>query len=564
MIRALLPKEHCDARYAAGLSALALLAICPPVTFMALRHQESAALAAGTLNAGSAQVQQIGGTVAAVAGDASFGMEGILPWLVLLWSVGVLIVACRALYQWQQLARVVRHQSAPDARLEAMLADLARRFGFVRRVRVLVSACIDTPTLIGWVKPVVLLPTAVALGFPRQQIELILAHELGHLSRYDHLVNLAQSLLEILFFYHPVVHWISREVRNEREICCDALVLRLTSGVPREYALALAGLEELRQSSVQVALAASGGELLDRVRRIVGMQTPSQVAAKSNSGLWLLVAATLCVTLAGMLRVERDDLAQFTVPHLSIDWLPRSQLEALPIATLPISLSRPHLQLASIAAPRVRPEPAATAPQLGSIDSTQSAVPSAAPAAQIAVIDGPPSMSTVDFRKDLVGASALRAVADLPVSKPVVAATKPETAPTAPVATRIVSPTYPSATWSGSTESVKLEFGVSPNGAVYNVKVLDGDPDSPFARAAERALRQWRFSAASVSLDSSVRYTQTFAFAPRGGQGKAAVEDSGCVQATGTHICRHLGEAATAESVTTVSGLLTSPAAMSR
>ena len=74
-----------------------------------------------------------------------------------------------------------------------------------------------------------LIPTAVALGFPRQQVELILAHELGHLRRYDHLVNLAQAVIETLLFYHPAVHWISREVRNDREVCCDRLVLRLTA-----------------------------------------------------------------------------------------------------------------------------------------------------------------------------------------------------------------------------------------------------------------------------------------------------------------------------------------------
>src|SRR5690606_32608654 len=158
------------------------------------------------------------------------------------------------------------HAAAPlDRAFDAMLAMLRQRFGIVRSIRVLVSRHIDTPTLIGWVKPVILLPASVALGFPREQIELILAHELGHLRRYDHLVNPAQAVVETLFFYHPVVHWISRDIRNERELCCDALVLRLANGEPREYARTLAALEELRQLPSALALAANGGELLERV-----------------------------------------------------------------------------------------------------------------------------------------------------------------------------------------------------------------------------------------------------------------------------------------------------------
>src|SRR5690606_4059756 len=152
-----------------------------------------------------------------------------------------------------------------------MLQAVAQRFGEVGPVRVLISSRIDTPTLIGWLKPVILLPTAVAIGFPRHQLELILAHELAHLRRHDHLVNLAQVVVETVLFYHPVVHWISREVRHEREICCDQLVLRVTDEQPAEYARTLAALESMRQAPSQLALAATGGRLVDRVRRILGL-----------------------------------------------------------------------------------------------------------------------------------------------------------------------------------------------------------------------------------------------------------------------------------------------------
>ena len=183
--------------------------------------------------------------------------------------VGVSFMIWRAVHQWRSLERIATRLAYRRAEIEEILLRVAKRFGGMPGARVLVSGFIDTPTLIGWFKPVILLPAAVVAGFPREQLELILAHELGHLRRYDHLVNLGQAVIETLLFYHPVVHWISREVRHEREVCCDNLVLRLTDSEPREYARTLAALEEVRQLAPQLSVAASGGMLLDRVRRIV-------------------------------------------------------------------------------------------------------------------------------------------------------------------------------------------------------------------------------------------------------------------------------------------------------
>ena len=290
--RALLPKANCRARYATGLAALAALALWPLATLITLRPQFDADVTAVEL--GIANVAQAG---PAQASSLLAGLDQTLPWLVLLWGAGVVAMAARTLHQWHELSQVARRWAHAQADLDAMMLGLTRRFGFVRRVRVLVSSRIDTPMLFGWIKPVVLLPAAVALGFPRHQIELILAHELGHLRRYDHLVNLAQALLETLLFYHPVVHWISREVRNERELCCDELVLQLTSGEPREYARTLASLEELRHVAGSLALAANGGELLERVRRIVGMSTLTCSTISLATGAVFLAQAS--VTLNG-------------------------------------------------------------------------------------------------------------------------------------------------------------------------------------------------------------------------------------------------------------------------
>ena len=122
-----------------------------------------------------------------------------------------------------------------------MTARLSRRLHITRAITLFESTLVDVPTVIGFVKPVILLPASVLGGLTPQQLEAILAHELAHIRRHDYIVNLLQSLLETLLFYHPAVWWLSRRIRIEREHCCDDLAVSLC-GDPLVYARALADL----------------------------------------------------------------------------------------------------------------------------------------------------------------------------------------------------------------------------------------------------------------------------------------------------------------------------------
>ena len=179
------------------------------------------------------------------------------------------------------------------------LIELRQRFGILRPVRLLASFAVATPTLIGWLKPTILLPASLLSGFSPEQIELILAHELAHVRRYDYIANLVQVIVETLLFYHPVVHWICADVRQQREQCCDDLVLGVGGGERLAYARTLADLEEWMQGESRhgfgatPALAASGGVLLERVRRIVDprpAQSPGLLSRDNGMTLPALVA----------------------------------------------------------------------------------------------------------------------------------------------------------------------------------------------------------------------------------------------------------------------------------
>src|SRR5436309_1101799 len=197
-------------------------------------------------------------------------VEPALPWVVALWLGGVLLMSAHAARGWlaTQRLRTVGTRPVPEAWRQT-LAALATRLRVSRPVRLLASALIAVPAVIGWWRPVILIPVSVLTGsgLTPLQLDALLAHELAHVRRHDYLVNLLQSMIETLLFYHPAAWWVSARVREEREHCCDDLAVA-ACGDARVYATALLGMEQLRGAPT-LAVAASGGSLVGRVRRLL-------------------------------------------------------------------------------------------------------------------------------------------------------------------------------------------------------------------------------------------------------------------------------------------------------
>lgn len=222
----------------------------------------------------------------------SWGVRPWLNWIVVAWSCGVSLGALRPLLGWWTLWRLRRvGVTRAASSLESAAARIARRLGLRRAVDVWESTLTCAPIVVGYLKPVVLLPASLAASIPAAQLEAILAHELAHVRRHDFLLNLAQTLLETLFFYHPAVWWLSRRLRIEREHCCDDLVVELFDNRV-EYGRALVAVEELRGASPSLALSARDGSLLERIKRLaagVKHSTPRRLER------WPLAFATLLI-----------------------------------------------------------------------------------------------------------------------------------------------------------------------------------------------------------------------------------------------------------------------------
>jgi beta-lactamase regulating signal transducer with metallopeptidase domain len=232
-------------------------------------------------------------------------VEPILPALVALWFAGVCVLSVRLLGGWvtaQQLPR--RGAKSIEGALRVRLAELAHRMGVVRPVCLLASTVVSVPTVVGWLRAAILVPAGALSGLPPGQLEALLAHELAHIRRHDYLVNLLQAVVETVLFYHPAVWWVSRQIRIEREHCCDDLAVALL-GDRRAYARALTALEALRAATSPPALAGNGGDLLARIRRILGL--PPQPAGPTATGIGGMIVLTLILAAVVAVQVSAAD-----------------------------------------------------------------------------------------------------------------------------------------------------------------------------------------------------------------------------------------------------------------
>ncbi|RZK50990.1 MAG: M56 family metallopeptidase, partial [Hymenobacter sp.] len=202
-------------------------------------------------------------------------VEPCLPLLVATWLLGLLVMSGRfagGLLVASRLRRV--GVQAVGADWQRRLAALAARAGLRQPVALLESARVRGPLVLGHLRPVILLPLGALAGLPPALLEALLAHELAHIVRRDYVLNLAISVVEVLFFYHPAVWFMANCLRAERENCCDDQAAALCGGDRLRVARALAALAELEATLQvpQLALAAAGtggrGSLLARVRRL--------------------------------------------------------------------------------------------------------------------------------------------------------------------------------------------------------------------------------------------------------------------------------------------------------
>lgn len=220
----LLRNARPQARYA--LLLLALLACIALPGFAVLRGLTQADATTIAADAGFIAPQWLDDAGSAPGQAWQAQWQAYLPWIVAAWSLGASLLALRFALGFSWVARTRKQARPPGFEWQARLERISAAIGLSSPPSLLIAEELDSPAAAGWWRPVVLLPAALLANMPADLLEALLAHELAHVKRHDYLVNLLQGAVEVLLFYHPVVWWLSRQARIEREQIADDLASR--------------------------------------------------------------------------------------------------------------------------------------------------------------------------------------------------------------------------------------------------------------------------------------------------------------------------------------------------
>lgn len=219
------------------------------------------------------------------------------------WAAGVGTLALRTAIELTHLVRL-RATGLPLRAWHEPLERLRARLGLRGRVALAESPVVGVPLVTGWLRPMILLPLGLAARMPPAWIESILAHELAHVRRHDVLLGIVQRAVEVLLFFHPIVWWLSSEIRRAREEACDDLVVDALES-PIEYARALTELAASDPITPALAMGLEQGSLMSRIRHIVDrsprpLRPPRHLPAVGVALALGVVAGLGCLTqLAG-------------------------------------------------------------------------------------------------------------------------------------------------------------------------------------------------------------------------------------------------------------------------
>ncbi len=279
-------------------------------------------------------------------------LQPLLPWLVVGWFAGVGLLSLRLVLSWRQLRKMQTTglHKVTDYQ-QRVCAELCKALRVRQAVKIAHSALVEVPTLVGWLQPIVLLPMSAMSGLEQSQLRALLAHELAHVRRADFAVNLLQTVIETLLFYHPAVWWLSACIRQERENCCDDLaVAECRDG--RSYVEALLRMEELRNTAL--AMSARGGNLMQRASRLLepgnahrktGVQPPVGAALFSLLLLALVAVVSTSILPGSTANAEDPQASAGSEERFETEWtddeiMPEKIINKIPakVLTHPIKI----------------------------------------------------------------------------------------------------------------------------------------------------------------------------------------------------------------------------------
>ena len=231
-----------------------------------------------------------------------------LPIVITLWFVSVIFLSVKYLgaYVYSQRLKHTRISAVRGFWIDK-LREYSSQLNLRKPIELFESAIVKVPMVIGYFKPVILVPLGLFTGIPQKQIEAILIHELAHIKRKDYLVKLLQTIVEIIFFFNPFVWWISSIINKEREHCCDDLAISITKD-NISFVRALAGLCELEfdKSNMALAFGKSNTQIIKRMERVMKRNENKNSFSHFTIALVILLASLVALGSTSLKSSENE------------------------------------------------------------------------------------------------------------------------------------------------------------------------------------------------------------------------------------------------------------------
>lgn len=226
-----------------------------------------------------------------------YSIEAYLPYISIVYLAGLLFNSGRLILGRRRIS-IIKQTMSIDIPLQRKISQFAETLNIDVTVKVGLSKMVDVPCMVGYIKPIILLPFTLSTYLAAEEIEAILWHELAHIKRNDYVMNLLQQVISTLLFFNPCVQLINKIINEERENCCDDLVIQSTPN-PIVYAKALLKLEETRENNMRMALAATGKKyyLLNRIQRIMKTQKPTSGIRPALLAMLILTIGVGCIAM---------------------------------------------------------------------------------------------------------------------------------------------------------------------------------------------------------------------------------------------------------------------------
>jgi len=309
-------------RYMFSFGCMLSLAVISTITFLYYYHSFMADTSGSPLVTNDILYNNTVHTVWENAGNI---MTNHSPLICTIWLLGFGIFILKLGLGYSYTIHI--RQGNTNQHLTYSLKKLQGKLGLTSPISILETTRVSGPMVVGFFKPVILMPIGIFNMLSTEEVEGIIAHELAHVMRNDFAMNLIQTVIEAIYYFNPAMWWISANIRAERENSCDDIAIKLDMQ-PIVYAKSLIKLQELQSTyipSLAMALASNKGQLINRVKRIMNMsQTKSNMREKSIATVLLMTLAILCST--NMLMGEKANNEEVTTSSLVPNLLEIEQL----------------------------------------------------------------------------------------------------------------------------------------------------------------------------------------------------------------------------------------------